>query len=49
MISLLSNVINDPDSKKARDVVRKVIGYMTLGMDASPVFSEMCRASYTND
>jgi AP-4 complex subunit beta-1 len=22
---------------------------MTLGMDASPVFSEMCRASYIND
>lgn len=22
---------------------------MTLGMDASPVFSEMCRASFTND
>ena len=22
---------------------------MTLGMDASPVFSEMCRASYLND
>ena len=26
-----------------------MIGYMTLGMDASPVFSEMCRASFTND
>lgn len=22
---------------------------MTLGLDASPIFSEMCRASYTND
>lgn len=30
-------------------MIRKVIGYMTLGMDASPVFSEMCRASFTND
>ncbi len=30
-------------------MVRKVISYMTLGMDASPVFSEMCRASFTND
>ena len=46
---MLNNIINDPESKKAREVVRKVIGYMTLGMDASPVFSEMCRASYTND
>lgn len=22
---------------------------MTLGIDASPIFSEMCRASFTND
>ena len=36
---MLNNIINDPESKKAREVVRKVIGYMTLGMDASPVFS----------
>jgi len=42
-------VINDNDSKKGREVIRKVIGYMTQGMDASPVFSEMCRASFTND
>ncbi len=42
-------MINENDSKKGREVVRKVISYMTLGMDASPVFSEMCRASFTND
>ena len=29
--------------------MKKVIGYMTLGLDASPIFSVMCRASYTND
>ena len=29
--------------------MKKIIAYMTLGMDASPVFSEMCRASFTND
>ena len=49
LCSLLNKVINEQDLKKGRDVVRKVIGYMTLGMDASPVFSEMCRASYLND
>ncbi|CAM6004335.1 unnamed protein product [Sphagnum balticum] len=42
-------MINENDSKKGREIIRKVIGYMTLGMDASPVFSEMCRASFTND
>ena len=46
---MLNKVINEQDSKKGREVVRKIIGYMTLGMDASPVFSEMCRASFTND
>ena len=29
--------------------MKKIIAYMTLGMDASPVFSEMCRASFTSD
>jgi len=38
-ISLLAGVINSNDTKKGRDVVKKIIGYMTLGMDASPVFS----------
>ena len=37
--SALNSVINENDSKKGREVIRKVIGYMTLGMDASAVFS----------
>ena len=48
-VSLLNKAINDQDSKKARDIVKKVISYMTLGMDASPVFSEMCRATFISD
>jgi hypothetical protein len=39
LCSLLAGVINSNDTKKGRDVVKKIIGYMTLGMDASPVFS----------
>jgi AP-4 complex subunit beta-1 len=46
---LLKNVLNDKDDKKKRDVVKKVIAYMTLGIDVSRIFSEMCMASYTND
>jgi AP-4 complex subunit beta-1 len=49
LVSALNGVINENDSKKGREVIKKVISYMTLGMDASPVFSEMCRASFTND
>jgi AP-4 complex subunit beta-1 len=47
--SLLKNVLNDKDDKKKREVVKKVIAYMTLGIDVSRIFSEMCMASYTND
>ena len=46
---LLKNVLNDKDDKKKREVVKKVIAYMTLGIDVSRIFSEMCMASYTND
>lgn len=46
---MLNKIIVEPDDRKGREVIKKVIGYMTLGLDASPIFSEMCRASYTND
>lgn len=53
----MKNIINDKDDKKKREVVKKVIAYMTLGLkkiiiigiDVSRLFTEMCMASYTND
>ncbi len=30
-------------------MVKKILKCMTLGMDTSPIFAEMCRASYLND
>lgn len=35
--------------KKLRDVVKKVIAFMTLGIDVSALFSEMSMLSFTND
>ncbi|CAD8171016.1 unnamed protein product [Paramecium octaurelia] len=46
---LVKNTINEKDDKKKREVVKKVIAYMTLGIDVSKLFPEMCMASYTND
>jgi AP-4 complex subunit beta-1 len=37
------------NQKKLRDVVRKVIAFMTLGIDVSSLFPEMCMLSYTTD
>jgi hypothetical protein len=36
---MLNKIINEPDDRKGREVIKKVIGYMTLGLDASPIFS----------
>ncbi|CAD8082871.1 unnamed protein product [Paramecium sonneborni] len=46
---LVKNTLNEKDDKKKREVVKKVIAYMTLGIDVSKLFPEMCMASYTND
>ena len=45
----MKNSLKLKDDKKKREVVKKVIAYMTLGIDVSRLFSEMCLASYTND
>jgi len=45
----MKNTLNEKDDKKKREVVKKVIAYMTLGIDVSKLFPEMCMASYTND
>lgn len=34
---------------KRRDVIKKVIAYMTLGIDVSRLFPEMVKASMTDD
>eukprot|EP00927_Polykrikos_kofoidii_P026605 TRINITY_DN2365_c0_g3_i1.p1 TRINITY_DN2365_c0_g3~~TRINITY_DN2365_c0_g3_i1.p1 ORF type:complete len:864 (+),score=182.63 TRINITY_DN2365_c0_g3_i1:88-2592(+) len=45
----LRGAAQDKDKQKKRDAIKKVIAYMTLGIDASPLFSEMVMASATND
>ncbi|XP_015760053.1 PREDICTED: AP-4 complex subunit beta-1-like [Acropora digitifera] len=37
------------DARQYRKVVRKVIAYMTLGMDVSPLFMDMIKAAATHD
>ena len=49
MIRLLKNTVNDKDEKRRRDIIKKVIAYMTLGIDVSRLFEEMCLHSYTSD
>lgn len=39
----------DKDDGKKRDAIKKVIAYMTLGIDVSRLFSDMIMASHTND
>lgn len=46
---LLKNTLSEKDATKRREVVKKVIAFMTLGIDVSRLFSEMCMASYTTD
>jgi len=46
---LLKSAAHDKDQQKKRDAIKKVIAYMTLGIDVSPLFSEMIMASATND
>ena len=39
----------DRDAKKKRDVIKKVIAYMTLGIDVSRLFTEMIMCVETRD
>jgi len=41
----LRNPAIDRDPEKKREVVKRVIAYMTLGIDVSKLFSEMIMAS----
>jgi AP-4 complex subunit beta-1 len=46
---LLRSVSLDKDPNKKRDVIKKVIAYMTLGIDVSRLYPEMVKASRTDD
>ncbi|CEM20466.1 unnamed protein product [Vitrella brassicaformis CCMP3155] len=46
---LLRQVQLDKDQQKKRDAIKKVIAYMTLGIDVSKLFSEMIMATSTTD
>ncbi|CAM9160788.1 unnamed protein product [Scytosiphon promiscuus] len=46
---LLRTVSVDRDPKKKREVIKKVIAYMTLGIDVSRLFTEMMLAIETRD
>ena len=46
---LLRAVSLEKDQNKKRDVIKKVIAYMTLGIDVSRLYPEMVKASRTDD
>ena len=49
LMNLLRNPKIDSDPKKKKDIIKRVIAYMTLGVDVSKLFHEMVKASYIND
>jgi len=49
LMNLLKNPTIDKDIKKKKDIIKRVIAYMTLGVDVSKLFHEMVKACYTND
>lgn len=46
---LLKNISVERDQKRKRDIIKKVIAYMTLGIDVSRLFSDMIMAIETRD
>lgn len=52
-VNELRNLLRNPeverDAEKKREVIKRVIHYMTLGIDMSPLFSEMVMAVVTKD
>lgn len=47
--NLLRNFNTERDPKRKRDIIKKVIAYMTLGIDVSRLFTEMMMAIETRD
>ena len=46
---LLKNLNVERDVKKKRDIIKKVIAYMTLGIDVSRLFTDMIMAVESKD
>lgn len=46
---LLKTIAVEREPKRKRDVIKKVIAYMTLGIDVSRLFTEMVLAIETHD
>ena len=43
-LRLLDMILRNPgDHARTRDVIKKVIAYMTIGVDVSPLFSDICK------
>ncbi|CAG9316259.1 unnamed protein product [Blepharisma stoltei] len=47
--TLLKGIMNERNVNKRREVIKKVIAYMTLGIDVSKLFTDMVLISSTND
>ena len=47
--TLLRNFATERDQQRKRDIIKKVIAYMTLGIDVSRLFTEMMLAIETRD
>jgi AP-4 complex subunit beta-1 len=46
---LLKNINVERDMNRKRDIIKKVIAYMTLGIDVSRLFADMIMAIETKD
>ena len=49
LLKLLTNPSTEHNPQKKKDVVKRVIAYMTLGVDVSKLFYEMVKVSITDD
>ncbi|CAG9324707.1 unnamed protein product [Blepharisma stoltei] len=47
--TLIKGIMTERDVKKRREAIKKVIAYMTLGVDVSKLFTDMVLISSTND
>ena len=47
--TMLRQTANERDQNKRREVIKKVIAYMTLGVDVSRLFADVALLSSTND
>jgi hypothetical protein len=45
LMNLLKNPNLDKDINKKKDIIKRVIAYMTLGVDVSKLFHEMVKVS----